>query len=610
MRAGRQTTERPRPVIYQLLVRTFGNTNETRKIHGTLRENGCGKFSDINAAALASLREMGFTHLWLTGVLEQASGTAYPGRPADDPDILKGIAGSPYAVRDYFDVCPDYADDPAERLHEFRELVARCKEHGFRVIIDFVPNHVARSYESDARPELTFGAGDDRSVFFHRDNHFFYLGEEHPGGGPPLRLPTEELPGCDGHFEMEDDHGRVTGNNVISWAPSIHDWYETVKLNYGHDFTTGRDTSHLPEPDALLPDVPKTWRTMDEIMGYWEEIGVDGFRVDMAHMVPMEFWRWLILRARKRNPECFFIAEAYDDDPQKMTDGNVLTELIHAGFDAVYGHPGYKISKNIHDGGSWANDLDSAYNEGEHFHQSVRYSENHDEVRLANPHHWGGIGKKVGKPVTAVLFAMSQGPVMIYHGQEVGEPAEGASGFSGDDGRTTIFDYWSMPSFVPWVNGGKYDGAKLRPEQKSLRDWYGRMIKVTQADAFTRGEFYGLNHVNRENPHFGRIGHETISGHWLYAFLRHDAESGQTFLMVANFHGTSTMEGVRVRIPRHSWSFTGRDGDDMWFFRERLEDGWSCEARKKDLEHEGLALPDLPPCTARMIEISAATPAA
>ena len=106
-----------RPVIYQLFVRHFGNTNETRKPNGTLAENGVGKFADINAAALDSLRDLGITHVWLTGVLQQATRTDYTaiGQPADDPDICKGRAGSPYAIKDCFDVCPDYALDPARR---------------------------------------------------------------------------------------------------------------------------------------------------------------------------------------------------------------------------------------------------------------------------------------------------------------------------------------------------------------------------------------------------------------------------------------------------------------------------------------------------------------
>ena len=593
------SVEPVRPVIYQLMVRTFGNINETRKTNGTLAENGCGKFSDINEPALVSLKQMGFTHIWLTGVLEQASGTAYPGRPADDPDILKGIAGSPYAIKDYFDVCPDYALDPANRLSEFESLVRRCHALGLKVIIDFVPNHVARSYASDVKPELSFGEGDKRDVFFDRDNHFYYLGSEDAGGGPPLKLPTAGMPGCDGSFSGERSLGRVTGNNVVSWVPSINDWYETVKLNYGHDFTQGRATSGLPGPDATPAEVPKTWRTMDAILAYWQKLGVNGFRADMAHMVPVEFWCWAVKRARARHADVFFSAEAYDNDPSKLTDGHVLDELLAAGFDAVYDDPSYDVLEGIYDSGKWANDLDPLTFTGRRFHQSLRYAENHDEVRIASPKAWGGLGMKVGRPVTAVLFAMGRGPVMIYHGQEVGEPAAGAEGFGGDDARTTIFDYWSMPEFTKWVNGGKYDGGRLSDEQKALREWYGRLIRATQSPAFTAGEFYGLNHANMENPDFGRVGDETISGHWFYAFIRHDPQSGQSFLVVANFHGSETLRGVRVSIPDDAWKFMGRTGQGAWTFTNRLGGGWSGQSGK-----DGLTLPDLAPCSAMILEIS------
>ena len=606
MSANCRAGEKLRPVIYQLMVRTFGNTNETRKTNGTMAENGCGKFADIHEAALTSLKEMGFTHLWLTGVLEQASGTAYPGRPADDPDILKGIAGSPYAIKDYFDVCPDYALDPNKRLDEFKALLERCKEHGFKVIIDFVPNHVARSYQSDVRPELSFGEGDDRRAFFSRENHFYYLQIDHPGGGPPLKLPTASRPGCDGRFALETEFGRVTGNNVISWEPSSHNWYETVKLNYGHDFTTGRNTSHLPGPDAALTDVPKTWRTMDEILRYWQEMGVDGFRVDMAHMVPMEFWRWAVKRCRTRHADVFFCAEAYDNDPSKLTDGHVLDELLNCGFNAVYDDPSYDVLEGIYDAGKWANDLDPLTFTGKRFHRSLRYAENHDEVRLASPHVWGGHGMKVGKPVSAVLFSMGRGPVMLYHGQEVGEPAHGEEGFGGDDSRTTIFDYWSMPEFSKWINGGKCDGGRLSDEQKSLREWYGKLIRATQCRAFTAGEFYGLNHANKQNPAFGRVDHEDFSGHWLYAFLRRDTKTGQAFLVVANFHTSQTLRGVKVRIPYDARMFVGRSSDEVWAFADRLDSDWRGTAGGDGLERDGLALPDMPPCSALLLEISRA----
>ncbi|MDB6076606.1 MAG: hypothetical protein JWO82_353, partial [Akkermansiaceae bacterium] len=338
-----------RPIIYQALPRLFGNTNETRKIGGTVAENGCGKFSDFNQVSLQALKDFGATDLWLTGILEQASPTAYPNRPPDPVDILKGSAGSPYAIRDYFDVCPDYADDPDRRLEEFEALVARCRSHGMRVFIDFVPNHVARSYASDVRPDLSFGLRDRTDVFFDRHNNFYYVQPGQAEGGPPLRLPTAGEQGCHGRFDLEQDFVRVTGNNAITFAPVEKDWYETVKLNYGHDFTTGRDTSHLPAIGASLDEVPDTWRKMDEVLAYWQRLGVAGFRVDMAHMIPMEFWRWSIQRAKDRDPGVFFFAEAYNSDAAKLTEGNVLDALLAAGFSAVYDDPAYDTCLGFYD---------------------------------------------------------------------------------------------------------------------------------------------------------------------------------------------------------------------------------------------------------------------
>jgi len=594
----------PRPVIYQLLPRLFGNTNETRKPGGTMAENGCGKFSDIDAKALDALKEMGFTHLWLTGVLEQASGTAYPDRPPDDPDILKGLAGSPYAIRDYFDVCPDYADDPTRRLDEFRALLDRCEACGLKVIIDFVPNHVARAYGSDVKPELSFGAGDDTSAFFARDNHFYYLRPGDPGGGPPLKLPNASAPGCDGRFAPETEIGRVTGNNAVTWTPSIHDWYETIKLNYGHDFTTGRHTGHLPGPDAPPAEVPDTWRKMDAILAHWQGMGVDGFRVDMAHMIPIEFWRWAVNRARARDAVVFFMAEAYDNDPAKLVEGNVLDALLAAGFDAVYDAPSYSLLKQIHEGPKWANDLDGILPRDRRFHASVRYAENHDEVRLASPRHWGGLGPKVGKPVSAILFGLGRGPVMLYHGQEVGEPAIGAEGFGGDDGRTSIFDYWAMPELQKWVNDHRYDGGRLSPEQRALRDWYGKLLRLCSEPALARGEFRPLNPANVHNPQFGRLSGEPASGHWLYAFLRHDPESGQTILVAANLHGTETLRSVHVLVPEADLQAIGHSSGSLRL-RDRLATAWSITTEAADLPKSGLPLPDLPPCSAVFVEIGA-----
>ena len=199
-----------------------------------------------------------------------------------------------------------------------------------------------------------------------------------------------------------------------------------------------------------------------------------------AH-VPPEFWAWAIARARARKADVFFAAEAYDNDPAKVTKGNVMTALLNAGFNAVYDDPSYKALKAIYDGNKWANDIDGLFGDDLLFHRSLRYAENHDEVRLAGAGQWGGVGAEVGRPVAAILYGLSRGPVLLYSGQEVGEPARGAEGFGGDDARTTIFDYWAMPELAKWVNGHRYDGGRLAPEQKKLREFYARLLEIGRA---------------------------------------------------------------------------------------------------------------------------------
>ncbi|MGI8431356.1 MAG: hypothetical protein ACR2MW_03580 [Chthoniobacterales bacterium] len=678
---GRLGSERGRLRIYQLFVRLFGNVNETRQPNGALAQNGVGKFNDINDAALKSLAQMGFSHIWLTGVLEQASGTAHPTieQPAADPDLLKGLAGSPYAIEDYFDVCADYAVEPKHRLAEFKALLGRIHAHKMKALIDFVPNHVARCYHSDIHPEVDFGREDDVAHFFNPANNFFHLQPNEQG--PPLKLPTWRdgvalSPtcqvagmGCDGLFPAEKEHGRVTGNNVVSWQPSLNDWYETVKLNYGYDFTDPAK-NRREYPNARTPDkpVPNTWEKMDRVIAYWQSLGVDGFRCDMAHMEPPEFWKWLIAKARARagrhpersgaernaaegsrgaagkpahenftetprdpstlpaaagsaqddNSGVVFIGEAYDNDPAKVPGsdpiiarlaqerGNVMFDLLDAGFNGVYDDPTYKMIKGIYEGGKWANDLDTVGRERFIFENSLRYAENHDEVRLASPSQWGGLGMKVGRPVSAILFGLSRGPVMVYNGQEVGEPATGAEGFGGDDSRTSIFDYWSMPEMVRWVDGHKFGGAKLSAEQKDLRAFYGRLVRLNGEPAFREGELFPLNPANHDNAEFGRVGDESASGHWCYAFLRHDPKSQQSFLVIANLHPQVTLRNVRVRFSPEALKFlqlSESDAKREWTDRLAAEPA-SFAATTAELSSTGLEIPELAPLSARYLEIA------
>ena len=507
---------------------------------GDKETNGCGTFNGVTDTSLEQIARMGVTHVWFTGVLRHATQTAHEGIPADPACIVKGKAGSPYAVTDYFDVDPDLAETPAERLDEFAALLARCRRWGMVPIIDFVPNHVSRNYHSTVRPEHSFGACDDVRSFFARDNSFYYL-EPH-GTDTPMQLPG-------GEFLPERGKGRVTGNNVASWNPGAYDWYETAKLNYGTDYRHGSHAATML-PSLLAPEyaLPRTWRLMNEVLAYWQNIGVGGFRCDMAHMVPLPFWRWIIAHARLRDRSAYFIAEGYDDH-MKLVEGPVHQALLSAGFDGVYDGEAYESLRKVYESGAAVPKLDKLHApDSPLFRGGVRYIENHDEPRIASPMYWGGVGSIVCPAVMVAQYATTAGPVLVYNGQETSECADGPGGFGGDNGRTSIFDYTNLPHFLHWTNGGRYDGALLTQEERELRRFTSHLLTLLQHPALSKGCFYGLNWANMETPGF-RTG--------VYAFLRHYRKTKSTLLVVCNLSAEKAAE-TRVHIPQNAMDWAAK----------------------------------------------------
>ncbi len=531
-----------RPVVYQLIVRHFGNTSGDNVVDGTIEQNGVGKFSDIDEVALSRLRAMGVTHVYLTGVLQQATLTDWSdyGEPPDDPDILKGRAGSFFAVRDYFDVCPDYADDPAKRREEFGELVQRIHDADMKVLIDLVPNHVARSYGSTVRPELDLGIDDDQHQFFSPQNNFFYL-----EGGIALELPTLDshwqVDGMDGSFGPEDgsegSFARVTGNNVASHTPPVHSWYETVKLNYGLNFETGEE---------FYDPRPPTWDFMHEVIRYWMgEYGVDGFRVDFAHFVPDAFWSWVIEETKSEFPDAYFIAEAYER----------LQGLMDAGFDVVYDDGMYDGVKGIYNQTEDKYSLDAYFASipDEERHRYIRYLENHDERRIASPvgpdtHNSGYGDAEAGRHVGPITYLYGDGPLMLYNGQTLGEEGAGESGFSLEDGRSTIFDYWRVPALAKWNNEGRFDGGGLEPWQRDLHEYYRRLVHLSQHPLATATGYWGVDYYNRDRGDYPE---------GLYAFARYEPGGGQLMVVVTNWD-VDEVEGT-VRLPDDLLEAAGMD---------------------------------------------------
>ena len=500
-------------IIYQLMPRWYTNMNEHCVPNGTIQQNGCGKFNDIDLSKLRSIRSLGATHVWYTGILEHATTTDYSrqGIAPCNPHVVKGKAGSPYAIRDYYDVCPDMAVKVKNRMAEFEALVERTHQAGLKVIVDFVPNHVAREYESDAKPAgiSDLGEDDNPMMFFDPKNNFYYItGQEFAPHGVDLGTGTgayREFP------------ARATGNDCFTASPNRDDWYETIKLNYGVDPWNG--STHF-DP------IPPTWQKMLEILKFWTSKGIDGFRCDMAHMVPVAFWHWAIEQIKQINPDIIFIAEIYDT-------GLYRSYIDEGGFDYLYDKVTlYDTLRGILCDGWPASNLTRCWQtvEGISGHM-LNFLENHDEQRIASRQFCGEPFKAF--PALVVSATMSQGPLMLYAGQELGEPAADAEGYSGNDGRTTIFDYWSVPTVRRW-----HQGHPTTAERR-VRTQYRKILRLCNSEpTLACGQFFDLMYVNQDRLDTSRH----------YAYLRHC--DGEMTAVVANFGDTPIDSSIR--IPQHA----------------------------------------------------------
>ncbi len=520
-------------VIYQLLPRLFGNSNTTNKFYGSIEENGCGKLNNISKKALKSIKELGVTHIWYTGVIEHATLTDYSkfGIKNNHPAIVKGIAGSPYAIKDYYDIGPDLAENVEHRMAEFEQLVKRTHDEKLKVIIDFIPNHVAREYFSDAKPVgvIDFGEADNTDIAFSPNNNFYYLTNQYFNVPDGVNSPIEYT---NPYFEYP---AKATGNDVFKEKPSINDWYETAKLNYGINYNDHRTLHFHPIPD--------TWLKMRDILLYWSAKGVDGFRCDMAEMVPVEFWAWVTKEIKKDYPSTIFIAEIYN--PQQYHN-----YLFQGGFDYLYDKVGlYDTVRKLMEGHGNASDITSVWqNEsGEFAERMLRFLENHDEQRIT-AHEFAG-DAKFGPLAMALSTYLHAGPVMIYNGQELGVKSEEAEGFQGNDGRTTIFDYWGLEAFKNWNNGGEWNLEMLDEPTKSLRKQYVDLLQFAlKNDAVKSGGFYDLQYANNNGQSMG------FDPTRIYAFIRHS--KNQKLLFVFNFdHRVS--EEFELQLPSHAYEYIG-----------------------------------------------------
>ncbi len=508
-------------VIYQVLPRLFGNLRASSIKFGSIDENGVGKLSAFSDETLNKIKDLGITHIWYTGVIEHATKTDFTayGISKDHNAVVKGTAGSPYAIKDYYDIDPALANNIPDRMKEFEQLIDRTHAAGMNVIIDFVPNHVARQYFSDAREPFIedLGQHDDTTKAFDPNNNFYYI----PGHPLELHFGAKQE-----DFEYSEFPAKVTGNNCFSPNPNKNDWYETVKLNYGVDYQNCGATYFDPHPN--------TWEKMFNILLFWVQKGVDGFRCDMAELVPVEFWNWVIPKIKEHH-DVLFIAEVYNPAEYR-------NYIQNGHFDYLYDKVGlYDTVRDVICGYRAASEITHCWQalEGIQSHM-LNFLENHDEQRIASDFFAGDA--RPGFPGMIVSATMNTNPVMIYCGQELGETGMDNEGYSGCDGRTTIYDYWSIPSVRNWINEWKFDGEKLTKTQKELRANYAQLLNIILTEPiFSHGLFHDLTYANLNNPFF--------NPHRQYAFLR--KHKNEVALVVVNFDKSE--QTVRVEIPKNAF---------------------------------------------------------
>ena len=552
-------------VIYQTLPRIYGAKSKTNKPNGDIKQNGCGKMQDYTAKALEQIKGLGCNYIWYTGLIEHAQKTDYSefGIQHDNPTVVKGNAGSPYAIKDYYDIDPDLAHRVPARMKEFEQLVKRTHDAGLKMIIDFVPNHVARQYHSDSHPADTrdLGADDDTTVAFSPQNNFYYLpgqalstvniAEARTGTGTEAGTVTkaeavtvtkaeagteagvgaEAGAGVNSEEPYVENPAKVTGNDCFTACPGRNDWYETVKLNYGIDYMNGRS-------EHFGPDVPSTWHKMLHILQFWASKGIDGFRCDMAEMVPCQFWGWAIPQVKASHKDIIFIAEVYN--PQEYRN-----YIFNGKFDYLYDKVGLYDTLRAVIAGDSASKITQCWQSVDDINgHMLNFLENHDEQRLASDFFAGQAEK--GRPALLVSALMHTNPFMVYNGQELGERGMDEEGFSGLDGRTTIFDYWTVDKIRRFRNGGKYDGKLMTGEEAELYAYYQKVLNLCNGEKAVReGCFFDLMYANYDNP--------LMDTNRLYAFIRKAGK--EDLLVVANFGDADTT--ASVVIPQHALDCLG-----------------------------------------------------
>ncbi|WP_163216106.1 alpha-amylase family glycosyl hydrolase [Clostridium thermarum] len=301
-------------IIYSVYVRNYGKN---------------GKFIDVEND-LQRVKDLGTDIIWFL-----------PIHPIGELN-RKGIKGSPYAIRDYREVNPEYGT-----LEDFKRLVDKIHQYGMKAMMDIVYNHTSPdSYLVKNRPE------------------YFY----------------------------KKPDGKI-GNKV-------GDWSDIVDLDYNNK---------------------DLWRYQIETLKYWVQMGVDGFRCDVAPLVPIQFWMQAREEIKKIKPDFIWLAESVEASfILELRKGGFIahsdSEMYNA-FDICYDYDVHKYFKGYLMGEYTLKEYIEKVAQQEYIYPDnyvkLRFLENHDQLRAAELIH-----DDIKLDIWTAYMYFQKGAVLLFNGQE------------------------------------------------------------------------------------------------------------------------------------------------------------------------------------------------
>jgi glycosidase len=403
------------------------------------------------------------------------------GNPDTDTDLgFNGIWLMPimpsdtyhkYDVKDYYDIDPEYGT-----LEDFKRLVNECDKRGIKLIIDLVINHSSQL---------------------------------HPWFKSALQSLSIEPCGQETciHEKLCRDHNPYVGYySFVEGKPDKGNYYPT---GVGDWYYEGVFTSNMPDLNLANEDLR---RDIEDIMKYWMEIGVGGFRLDAAlHYFSdnndknIEVLSWLNKYVKDYKNDNYIVAEVW-------TNFSTYSKYYTSGIDSVFNFSFAAESGRITKTLNYKGNSNSAKAFGESMillqEGLARYSDtaidapfftNHDTARAAGYF----LGNPLKTKMAGGLSLMMNGNVFVYYGEELG-----MSGSGRDENKRAPM-YW-YDTYMKGMTYGPKDMEKIEhsfgslesqsKDPLSIYNYYKRAVRLRNENPeIARGVIAYMTEIDDED---------------------------------------------------------------------------------------------------------------